>query len=436
MVHQRRYTMVKYYISLVIYVFLVPIAFLWLLLVSGLFFYRKKQKIIFGSTPILNNKYWSEALKSYGYDATTLMRTFYSNINKKDDFELYFDDLIPNFMRTQYLREVAYLFCIWYYIIHFGKMIVMPFEGFVYKKFFWRLEWVLCRINRINVIVLPYGSDAYMYSRIYDSSLQNALLMSYPLSAIHEDTISKKVFFWSKYANCIITGFMGCDGMPRWDIPLFQWIHINSDKWGVKQYYSNNNGINGVVKILHTPNHRGFKGTEYLLNAINHLKQEGLNIELVLLENVTNDNVQKMMLEVDILAEQFIATAYALSGIEGMASGLPVLANLDNEHYTTLFRRYSFLNECPILSTSPESLKENLRLLVTNPTLRQELGMLGRKYVEKYHSYKTTYYLFSHIFKKLDGENIDLMNLFHPLTSAYVQKDYIQTPLNNNHYIK
>ena len=72
-----------------------------------------------------------------------------------------------------------------------------------------------------------------------------------------------------------------------------------------------------------------------------------------------------------------------------MATGLPVLANLENKNYVNLFRRYSFLNEYPILSTSPETLKENLKLLITNPELRKELGELGRKYVEKYHSYNT-----------------------------------------------
>ena len=44
-------------------------------------------------------------------------------------------------------------------------------------------------------------------------------------------------------------------------------------------------------------------------------------------------------------------------------------------------------------------------------------------------------YLFTHIFRKLDGEDIDLMNLFHPLKSEYVQNNYIQTPLVNNKYI-
>jgi glycosyltransferase involved in cell wall biosynthesis len=169
--------------------------------------------------------------------------------------------------------------------------------------------------------------------------------------------------------------------------------------------------------------------------AVDELNKEGLKVELVLLEKIPNSRVRELMQEVDILAEQFIGIGYALSGMEGMASGLPVLANLDNETYTTIFRRYSFLNECPILSTTPETLKENLRLLVTNPDLRKELGELGRKYAEKYHSYEMAQYLFTHIFRKLDGEDIDLMNLFHPLKSEYVKNNYIKTPLINNKYI-
>lgn len=397
----------------------------------------KRRKIVFGTTPIISNKYWSRALRELGIDSITLMSGYYL-INKIDDYDIYYNDLIPHILKIRFIERIVTPFFVWLYIIRNAKVMVMPFHGVILgNSLFWRLEYFLLRINKIKTILIPYGADAYMYSRVKDPSLQNGLLLSYPKASLIEDEITRKVMFWSKYADSVITGFMGCDGMSRWDFLLFQYTQIDSKEWRCKDKYSRNNGKNGVVKIIHTPNHRGFKGTEFLIQAVGELKKEGLNIELVLLEKVPNSKVRELMLEVDILAEQFIATAYALSGIEGMASGLPVMANLDNEVYTTVFRRYSFLNECPVLSTTPETIKDNLRLLITNPKLREELGRAGRQYVEKYHSYEMAQYMFTSIFKKLDGEDIDLMNLYHPILGEYPKrKPYVQHPLVNNRFVK
>jgi glycosyltransferase involved in cell wall biosynthesis len=224
------------------------------------------------------------------------------------------------------------------------------------------------------------------------------------------------------------------DGIGRWDVPVGNMVCIDLDQWQCKPVYSSRNGRIGAVKIMHTPNHRGFKGTEFLIHAVEELKAEGLKVELILLEKVPNDRVCELMQEVDILADQFICTGYGLAAIEGMASGLPVMANLEHEAYTRIFRRYSFLNECPIFSTSPETLKQNLEVLITNPELREQLGRAGRRYVEKYHAFETSQYLFGSIYEKiLDGNEVDLMDLFHPLKSEFNRrKPPIQHPLIDN----
>jgi predicted metal-dependent TIM-barrel fold hydrolase len=82
---------------------------------------------------------------------------------------------------------------------------------------------------------------------------------------------------------------------------------IDTTAWKEKGYYSMADGRNGPVKVMHTPNHRGFKGTEFLIQAVDELREEGLQIELVLLEKVPNSRVRDLMQEVDILAEQFIS---------------------------------------------------------------------------------------------------------------------------------
>lgn len=400
------------------------------------FIKSRKKVIIFGTSPILNIKYWSDALNQISIPSITLVKSYYSSINKKTDFDLYFEDLLPPVIKSRIIKEGLYPIFLWVYILKNAKTVVIPFHGIVIKKYFWKLEYFFLWVKNIKVIVLPYGSDAYMYSRVRSKSLQNVLISDYPNAAKLELQIRAKVFFWSKHADFVLTGLLMNDGLPRWDIAPHQFLSINTNVLEKKKEYSSSNGIKQEVKILHAPNHRSFKGSEFLFQAIDDLKKEGYNIKLILIERISNDQVLQLMKEVDILADQFIFSGYALNSIEGMAIGLPVLANLESETYLRVSRRYSFLNECPILSASPESLKDQLRLLITNPELRKELGKLGIKYTSKYHSYKAAQYMFTNIFKKLDGEDIDLMNLYHPLKSEYVKTNYIKTPLVNNRYVE
>jgi len=47
-----------------------------------------------------------------------------------------------------------------------------------------------------------------------------------------------------------------------------------------------------------------------------------------------------------------------------------------------------YYKDLPILSTNPDNLYRNLKLLIQNPNLRRELGEKGRKYVEEVHDSK------------------------------------------------
>jgi hypothetical protein len=189
-----------------------------------------------------------------------------------------------------------------------------------------------------------------------------------------------------------------------------------------------------VVKLIHTPNHRGVKGTEFILDAVATLKKEGFKIELTLLEQISNEEVKRFMGEADILVEQLVV-GYGLSAIEGMAKGLTVISNLEDENRNGVFRSYSYFNECPIVSANRQNITDILRSLIKNPQLRRELGAAGRAYVQKYHSYDFGQYLFGQIYKKIwHGEELDLLNMFHPLSSENYNKNLpiIKNPLIQN----
>lgn len=413
------------FVKLMVALFIILPLLLFILIVK-----KKREQLIWGPVPILNNKYWSNAMKKAGYKSITYMNGCYS-INKKGDFDKYFFNK-GHLGRVLNILQFNNYFAFCYCIRHCSVIHIPYTGGFLGGTPLEKIEAELLHLANIKIVVLPYGSDFYRYSRILDKSLTAGLLTSYPEYARMEKIIDRRVEYWNARADFIGSGFQ-LDGMGRWDAMVFSFLIIDTEyiTFSSKKYVAD--GVNGRVRIVHTPNHRGAKGTEFLTNAVEELQRDGLNVELILLEHRTNDEVLELLRNSDILAEQFIITGYALSALEGMATGLPVLSNLENEEYTRVFRRYSYLNECPILSTTPETLKENLRILVTHPDLRKELGLAGRKYVEKYHSYSTAKYLFGNIYEKLlNDNNVDLMGLFHPLKSEYVKNNKILHPLIEN----
>ena len=435
----------KSFVKILVGSFCVLLAFpLWLLVAVVKYLVRRmksksKPKLVWGPVPVINNKYWSNAMNQAGYNSITLMSGYYSFMHGKSTFDRYTNELIPLLSRISnkmfrrfyslFLPYISFTHSLWYYDIfhhHFNG-------GFLGQSPFWWLESYFLRLAGSKTVINAYGSDFYRYSHILDISWRHSLLMNRDAEYSKEEmTITKKVNYWVKRADVIIAGFH-VDGIGRWDVLPFTMITIDCKAWKQKEAHTDNDGSNGLVQIIHTPNHRGPKGTEFVIKAVEELKAEGLKIELILLERMPNEMVKEKMFEADILVEQLIRS-YAMTAIEGMASGLPVLANLDNEDYTRVFRRYSYLNECPILSTTPENVKSNLKTLITNPQLRKELGRAGRQYAEKYHSEQTAQYTFGKIYDKIWYEKeADLINLFDPVIGEYNKSQpQIKHPLVEN----
>jgi hypothetical protein len=393
--------------------------------------HAKLPRLIWGADPIISNKYWSDSLKEKGYVSKTLMTGFYSSINKREDFDLFIEELTSARLPKNFAAYYAFFYAIYNFdIIHH------PAHGFLLRFTNWmkHKEGTLIKWAGCKNVVLPYGSDIWMYSRINNLELRHALLLSYPMAAKFESEIQKQINYWIGYSS-IFFPVLQTDGVGYWDILSYNYVVINENKWALNTNFSDQkNGVNDTVKIIHSPNHRGVKGTEFIIQAVENLKNEGLKVELILLEKLPNEKVNELMADADILAEQLII-AHGLSAVEGMAKGLAVISNFEDESRNKVFRTYSYLNECPIVSAGPENITDVLRSLVVNPALRRELGVAGRAYVEKYHSYAFGQFLFGQIYKKIwNGENIDLLNMFHPLNkdSYNNQSPLVKHPLLKN----
>lgn len=397
-----------------------------------------RPRLMWGVTPIINFKYWNESVKAIGYSSVSLMSSYFSSINKESDFDLYLHQIeVPFFVKVfrrlfPRYKCLAQIHLLLYVANHFD-VINTSYNGLIWRdKKYWREELEFYRKSKLKFVVLPYGSDYQMYSKLHNKSWHHGLLTEYPEGVKREKEIKAKTDYFVEHADCVMAGFQ-FDQISRWDILPYGVYPMNTDLWKPKKIYSDADGKNGLVKVYHTPNHRGLKGTEFLVKAVAELKAEGLMVELCLLEKVQNDIVrEKLFSDADILVEQLIL-GFALSALEGMATGLPVISNLEeDENEIKVFRRFSYLNECPIYSSNPEKIKAALRRLITDPELRKQLGEAGVKYVEKYHSYKAMGEIFTAIYDKIwYGKEVDLMNFFNPnLENSYNNRyPYIKHPL-------
>jgi len=381
---------------------------------------RDKPNLVWTPIPIITNKYWSHSMKVAGYKSITVMEHYYANINRCNDYDFLFSDYFLKINNIHINKLFNYIspYIVLLKLVHFTDIIHIPFSGgILFRTIIRKYEPYIYKMARIKCVVIPYGADFYQYSKIHDNTLKHALLISYPKFAKKEKEIFYSIQRWVNHADCIVGGFH-LDGLGRWDVLPFVPFIINTEQWKLKDHYSLNDGVNGEVSIIHCSNHNGFKGTEFIQNTINILLEKGYRINFKVLQNIPNTEVCRIMSESDILIEQLIANAYSLNAIEGMATGLPVIANIKDGAYYKLFKAYSYAEDCPIVSSNIFTLVDILENLILNPSLRREIGIKSRSYVEKYHSFKSSHFLFSNIYKKIwYNEKVDLMNLYHPLKS-------------------
>lgn len=130
--------------------------------------------------------------------------------------------------------------------------------------------------------------------------------------------------------------------------------------------------------IVHGPSHRGVKGTEFILEALNRLKSEGVEFELRLLEGISNKEVISELSNADIAIDQILLADYGKFSIEAAASGCAVAVCDDPNNQPIPSCR-------PFCSIDSNNLEMKLRKLIENTDYRNEIAIRCHGYAHKYH---------------------------------------------------
>jgi glycosyltransferase involved in cell wall biosynthesis len=380
-----------------------------------------KPRLVWVCAPIINIKYASEAMRQAGYFSRTVVYT-HSTISERRDFDWYrfelfsFYEWLPQVLVNLIEPYIAFIFLLTRFdIFHFF------YDGGVLSRTPLRfLEVQLLHLFGKKVVVMPYGGDVHVLSRMRNPVYKFGQLYHYAEYAVPGmDRRIRWIDYFSKHADCCI-GSLAFDALYRWDVLPVSYVAIDTDLFRPPTDYEyRNDGKNGPVVIVHSPNHRVIKGTEYIIAAVEKLKSEGFQIDFQLLEKIKNTEVRAVLERSDVLVE-LLVSGYGLSGIEGMSLGKPVISNFQAD--TSVLKHYSYLNECPIVQANIDTIYERLKWLVENPGARREIGDRGRRYAEKYHSYVSQQIMWNQVYRKIwHGENADLMMLFHPLLGRYAK---------------
>jgi hypothetical protein len=184
----------------------------------------------------------------------------------------------------------------------------------------------------------------------------------------------------SHYANAVFSMGDMIEFTPGSRNDLFYWP-IDLDRDHGRRYAPRypDPASNRPIRVVHAPNHRGFKGSRYIIEIVSRLQAENLPIELVLVEGIPNDQALDIYREADIVFDQCLIGFHGYFALEALALGKPVMVFIRDP------QRYLLApEECPFINSPPSRIERILRELISNRSLLRDLGMKGRRYIEKH----------------------------------------------------
>lgn len=129
--------------------------------------------------------------------------------------------------------------------------------------------------------------------------------------------------------------------------------------------------------VVHAPTNPEFKGTVYIENAISQLSSQ-YAFDYRRVEKMNHQEAIQLYQNADIIIDQIRCGSYGLLSVEAMALAKPVMTYIREDLVPTF-------PGLPIVNSNPDTIYQQLKMLLDHPQLRHEIGLRGRQYVENVH---------------------------------------------------
>lgn len=348
-----------------------------------------------GPEPLINNVYHKLALAAHGHAAETFV-TGANFITAEYDVDY-------SRWRSNPLAWVLLPYYLFALIVFRYKALFIYFNGGPLRitPVFGPLEPFMYKLAGVKVVVMPYGSDVQVMSRSENAHFKHVMSQDYPDLCRGHRRVARNVDRWTRHADWVISGCEWVDYTYFWHTLMLAHFSIDLARWSAPAAAPA--PVEGrPFTIFHAPNHTAVKGTEALRAAVEALRAEGLDVELVMLRGVPNHVIRQAIAEADLVADQFVIGWYAMFAIEAMAMGKPVLCYLRPD-LVDLYEKAGLVapGEIPLLSTDTVRIAETIRWAMANREALAERARRGPGFVAKHHSTEHVGRVFAGIMAKL-----------------------------------
>ncbi|MCA3237619.1 MAG: glycosyltransferase [Curvibacter sp.] len=134
-----------------------------------------------------------------------------------------------------------------------------------------------------------------------------------------------------------------------------------------------------VPLLLHVPTSPQFKGTKYIVRAVENLKNKGLKFDFRMVRQLTQEQFFELLSSCDVYIDELRCGTHGMTAVEAMAMGKPTISYIREN----LLDRYP--SDLPLVNANPDTIEQTLELLILDAQLRHQIGVASRAYVERYH---------------------------------------------------
>lgn len=323
---------------------------------------ESKLKILNGTMEIANQaNVYTTKLREMGYQAFSLN---YYPTYLKYDADFVFNIWSQSYDRERLINIVSYMiseFDIFHF--HFGTSLMLNNEDLPLLK----------RLNK-KVVMHHWGSDVRTFSKALEISKY------VKVKNRNEDEIKRKLKLLSKYiSHCIVSDYE----MFQYVNPYYEKIYIIPQAIDIKKYSCKADTTKDTkdkkLLIVHAPTSPLIKGSDYIIAAINELKQK-YDFDFQLIRGMLHEEAKSIYSQADLIIDQLLIGSHGLLAVEAMAMGKPVICWISD------FMKDKYPDNLPIISANPENIKTVLEGILINPNSLSDLGQKGRRYVESQHN--------------------------------------------------